>query len=137
MDITTEEKRTLRLAVVAGFIAMAVPITQLIRIPIYDGGGYLAIWLTALGLYILALVYVIFFLDDSRGQQTQNESGVIRARDPGEMSGSPLEEAFDCLAIKRNMWQSFAITFQPRQGHKRAIILLLIACLALNVFSIG
>lgn len=138
VDITPEEKRTLRLAVVSGIIALAVPISQFIRVPIYNNGGYLAIWLTALGLYALAFIYVIFFLEDSRGREKQTEPRVFRPiREPGHMSGSPFEEAFDCMAIKRNLWQCFTITFQPRQGYKRVIIALLLACLSLNLFSIG
>lgn len=136
VDITSKEKRTLRLAVMAGTIAMAVPISQFISVPIYDGGGYLAIWLTSLGLYGLALAYVIFFLKDSRGKQAQN-GGELFPSQPTPIMTSPLEEALDCCVIQKQLWQSLSITFQPRTGYKRASVSLLMACLSLNLFSVG
>ncbi|KAK4005378.1 hypothetical protein OUZ56_007090 [Daphnia magna] len=58
VDVTLEEIRTIRLAIMAGVIAMAVQISsQLISAVIYNLGGYLAIWLSALAHYGAAYLY--------------------------------------------------------------------------------
>lgn len=144
MDITSEESRTPRLALAAGMIGIAIPISQFISVPIFNEGGYLAIWLTALGLYALALFYIIFFVTDSRGKWAPKTSDEIaeKARQEEHVkreirhahSGSQYD--FISSAIN-NLWQCFAVILQPREGYKRATVFFLLACLSLTLFSTG
>lgn len=127
VDITPIETRTVRMALVTGIIGFAIPVSQFISVPIYNEGGYLAIWLTALGLYAVATIYLYFFITESRGKY---------ASDKLERDATPTE-SLSVVVIFRNLWRSFLVTFQKRTGHKRAAVCILLTCMALNFFASG
>ena len=70
VDITTEKDRTFRLSLLAGIIGISVPIAHFSSIYIYQAGN-IAVWGTALGLFTLALLYMTFFVKDSRGKEAR------------------------------------------------------------------
>lgn len=144
VDVTSEETRTVRLAIIAGVIAVAVQISsQLISPVIYNLGGYLAIWLVALGFYALSLIYLFFFVPESRGKSADNRFArliVIKSNSAKEVEQAireSLSEKNKCGALLNNLWQWSAITFKQRKGYGCILIFSLIICLFLNLFSYG
>lgn len=138
VDITSEETRTFRLSIVAGITGLAMPIAQFISVPIYKNGGYLAIWLTALSLQTVALIYLIFFVTDSRGKWTRKHSDdesivekIVTVKEKEHETKS-----HGCTTVLKNLWKCFVITFQRREGFKRASISFLLACISLIFFSV-
>ncbi len=130
-----------RLALVAGVNGFAIPISQFISVPIYKEGSYLAIWLTALGLYFVAFIYVIFFVttDPKKIWEEKGSKVVARKFDPSRHRGWKRKtgEIYNGFFVLKNLLHCFKITFQRREGYKRAIIFLLMFCFLLNLFSAG
>ncbi|XP_059350610.1 proton-coupled folate transporter-like [Daphnia carinata] len=142
VDVTTEESRTLRLAIMAGVVAIAVQISsQLISAVVYNLGGYLAIWLSALGFYTLSLIYLFFFVRDSRGQPAKNRFArliVIKSTSAKEAEQSireSLSEKCNCGVILKNVRHWPVIVFNLRKGYERILIFCLMICFFLNLFS--
>ena len=131
MDITSEKSRTTRLSVVAGMIGFAIPVSQFISVPIYEAGGYLAIWMTSLGIYALSTFYLIFFVTDSRGKWAPKLSPAAVEK------STESQDEFDFVSVIKNLWQCFTATFRRRDGYKRAMISFLMVCLSLHLFSTG
>lgn len=132
-----------RLALVAGVNGFAIPISQFISVPIFKEGSYLAIWLTALGLYVVAFIYVTFFVtaDPHKIWEEKGSKVVARKFDPSRHRGWKRKlqsgETYNGFFVLKNILHSFKTTFQRREGYKRAIIFLLMFCFLLNLFSAG
>ena len=144
MDITTEEDRTFRLSLLTGIAGISVPLAHVLSIYIYESGGNLAIWLTTLSLLLSSLVYIIFFVKDSRGRGSRVPSKKV---DPiktisdkekklvlNELE-STSQNKHECATIIRNLLECFVVTFKPREGHRRAVVLILMSAMCLILLS--
>lgn len=129
-DITTSESRTSRISFLYGAINIAFPGANFVSIYIYTYGGYLAIWGTSLALGVLALLYVVFFITDSRGPKSLHADLTEESDDsPAESSG--------CCSVISNLLECFTVTFMRRNGHKQACLILLLTSMSLFVLSGG
>lgn len=125
----------------AGIMGIAVPIANLISGYIYASGGYLAIWITALGLYACAFLYVLFGFKDTRGKKALNDYVIYEKK---LIDKENIESTQTCGVLKRicmdilkNLWSSFYETLKERQGYKRARIWILMIIICFLFFSNG
>lgn len=127
------------MALVAGMSIVAFPIAQLLSGVIYENGGYMAIWGTSLGLSGCNLLYIVFYLKDSKGKSVQlavesstnNEKTVVTTI--VEIEKKPT----DCVLVLKNLWNCFVVTFRPRVANRRASVSLLLSVLCVNLLSGG
>jgi hypothetical protein len=113
-----------------GSLMISFPAANFASIYIYTYGGYLAVFGTSFGLGLLTLLYIIFFITDSRGQGARYVNMNI--------SNEELEEPSppaNCSSVISNLWECFYVTFQPRNGHKRACIIVLLMSMCFYVFA--
>ncbi|XP_064095354.1 LOW QUALITY PROTEIN: probable peptidoglycan muropeptide transporter SLC46 [Macrobrachium nipponense] len=66
-DVTSEETRTSRLGLANSIWFLGGPMGTLLGTFIYKAGGYVALFGTSLGMYVVALVYIIVFVPESHG----------------------------------------------------------------------
>lgn len=142
VDITTTEARTWRFSLLGGIVAISVPIGNLISGYIYASGGNIAIWGTALVLYSLAFLYILFGFTDSHGHksfsETSDETVLEKALYVKPIKTKRMELAKEgCMDVFQNLIRCFAETFKRREGYKRACISILIALMCLLLFSQG
>ncbi len=135
------EARTWRLSLLGGIIGISVPIGNLISAYIYASGGNIAIWGTALALYTVAFLYIIFFLEDSCGT-----SSIVKSTDAqiieklyGKLENMRLLAMVkeSCASILNNLIRCFTETFKRRPGYKRACLSILMASMCLSMFANG
>lgn len=132
VDITEEKSRTLRLSIFTGMIMFSVPVASYVSVQIYRFGGEWAVWNTSLGLSIIALVYLIFFVTDSRGQQPVP---VVEEK-PAEKTN----QSFDTRnqpSLINSITQCFVVTFRRRDGYKRIRLVLMLVMICLTSFALG
>lgn len=134
-DITTSESRTSRISFLYGSIAISFPFANFVSIYIYTYGGYYAIWGTSFGLGALTLLYIAFFITDSRGPNSLNASEVNR--EENELLSENSSPNFSCLKIITNLWECFEVTFQKRLGYKRSCLCLLMFSMTIYVLATG
>ena len=137
---------------ISSSVGISVPFAHIISIYIYESGGNLAIWLTTLSLYSLALIYIIFFVKDSRGKRSlPRSSSASMERVESIKTISEIEkkivsnqsvknesagkEKNECTALVRNLFECFVVTFKKREGHQQAVVLILIAAMCLTLLS--
>lgn len=137
IDITSTKSRTWRLAIVAGTTGIAIPIGNVISAYIYSNGGYLAIWITSLSLHSTALLYITFLIKDSRGKFVELPSETVVVDKAVDEEYFKRNIFHICRTVFLNLWKNFQITFQRREGYKRAIICLLLFSNCLHLFGIG
>ncbi len=140
IDITTNEARTWRLSLLGGMVGISVPIANLISGYIYATGGNIAIWGTALCLYAVALIYLIFGFPDSRGSKSVDKIASVlkKSYDKDTDKKKRLVIAKEnCMYVFKNLYRCFAETFKRREGHKRACISILITMTCLLHFANG
>nr|CAH0103279.1 unnamed protein product [Daphnia galeata] len=141
-DITTTQSRTSRISIMYGCMAISYPIANFISIYIYSYGGFFAIWGTSLGLGVITLCYIIFFIKDSRGHESEedqienNYSSVNNYSPDNEESDTSGTIRCRCDSVAFNLWECFAVTFQPRNGYKRACLSILLASMCVYVYQI-
>lgn len=140
-DITTTQSRTSRISIMYGSMAISYPIASFISIYIYTYGGYFAIWGTSMGLGVITLLYVICFIKDSRGSESEEEQ-VENSYSPSVNFGQDDEQLVGfrtvqcrCGSVALNLWECFTVTFQPRNGYKRACLSILLASMCMYVFQ--
>lgn len=138
-DITNTQSRTSRLSIMYGSMTISYPIASFVSIYIYTYGGYFAIWGTSLGLGTIALLYIIFWIKDSRGLESEDEQ-VESSYSPSVNFGQDDEELVAlrtarcrCGSVALNLWECFTVTFQPRNGYKRACLSILLASMCVYV----
>ena len=140
IDITNNDARTWRLSLLGGMIGISVPFANLMSGYIYASGGNIAIWGTALCLYAVAFVYLIFGFSDSCGPQSVKKITTVleKSYEKEDKRKNGLDIAKEnCMFIFTNLYQCFVDTFKRREGYKRACISLLIAMTCLMHFSNG
>lgn len=138
IDITSSQSRTWRLSLLGGMIGISVPIANLLSGYIYDSGGNMAIWATALALYLCAFIYILFGFKDSRGRESIEIIKPIFEKTLKEQPISKLDAIKNSIVgVFKNLIGSFIETFKRREGFKRACISLLIAITCLQFFSFG
>ncbi|EFX69296.1 hypothetical protein DAPPUDRAFT_329199 [Daphnia pulex] len=140
IDITTTEARTWRLSLLGGIVGISVPIGNLISAYIYASGGNIAIWGTALALYTVAFLYIIFFLEDSCGTSSIVESTdtqIIEKLKYGKLENMRLLPRVkeSCVGILNNLILCFTETFKRRPGYKRACLSILMASMCILIFA--
>ena len=128
-DITSEKTRTSRISLLAGTMVLSRPIGSLISRYILQYGGHAAVFGTVLSCYASAMIWIVFFIRDSRG--TGNN---IVLSEPGALS-SEAKEADGVLEVLKNLWQCFSVTFKRRSGHKRAILAVILTMRCISIFS--
>lgn len=140
-DITTSHTRTSRISILYGCMAISFPVANFVSIYIYTYGGFFAIWGTSLGLGVTTLCYIIFFIKDSRGRESaENQIGntyspvVDHSQESEEFSNSGTIGC-RCDSVAFNLWECFAVTFQPRNGYKRACLSILLAAMCVFVYQ--
>ena len=121
------------------FSGFSVPIAHIVSIYILKGGGVMAVFGTTLGLLTSSLLYTIFFVTESRKRSppskkiepkktlSDKENNIVNEFDVGNKN--------ECAAIARKLFDCFVVTFKPREGHKRAIVLILMSTMCLNLLS--
>lgn len=161
VDITTEQSRTYRMAFLAGLTTLAVPLANLLSVFIYNNGGYIAVWGTVLGIFVINILYVIFFVPETRGKRAkeqivlagptnvvkpfpdQGEDGTLHKDAEANLTkelvaiGELARPKPSCSSVFKNLWKCFTVTFRPRAGYQRACVCLLLAGLCVNLFSGG
>lgn len=138
IDITSSESRTWRLSLLGGMIGISVPIANLLSGYIYDSGGNMAIWGTALAIYVCAFIYILFGFRDSRGRESIEIVKPIFEKTIEEQKISTLKVIINTVVgVFKNLARSFSETFKRREGFKRACISLLIAMTCIQFFSMG
>ena len=130
-DITTSESRTSRLSMLYGSLMISFPAANFASIYIYTYGGYLAVFGTSFGLGLLTLLYIIFFITDSRGQGARHHVNINTSTEELEEPSPPA----NCSSVVSNLWECFYVTFQPRNDYKRACIIVLLMSMCFYVFA--
>ena len=140
VDITRNSDRTFRLSLLAGIIGVSVPIAHFSSIYIYQAGNMAVFW-TTLALLTSALGYAIFFVKESLPPIPKNEAEFVKTF-PDKNSKLVIEDYIekdepqvDCVAILKNLMQCFVVTFKPREGYKRACILILMTTMCLTLLT--
>ena len=112
-----------------GSLMISFPAANFASIYIYTYGGYLAVFGTSFGLGLLTLLYIIFFITDSRGKDLNHGNINTSAEELVEVPPA------SCGSIFSNLWECFYVTFQPRNGYKRACIIILLMSMCLYCFA--
>jgi len=135
------EARTWRLSLLGGIMGVSVPFGTLISAYIYASGGNIDIWGTALALYTVAILYILFGFADSSGTSSvakMTEDKTIEKFRFDEKKYKRLEMAKEsCVNILNNLIRCFTETFKPRPGYKRACVSILMASMCLALFANG
>lgn len=118
-----------------GCMAVAYPFGNFVSIYIYTYGGSIAIWTTCLAIGVLTIVYILCFITDSRGRE--EEQLMDCQNDTSSSCAEPEEGRSACLSAVTNLWESITVTFQARDGYKRARLVLLLASMSIFVFQLG
>lgn len=151
VDITDEKSRTFRLSLLAGIVFVALPIAHLITVPLFKYGSFMAVWCTALGLFTVNILYIVFYLTDTRGSRARKTvpiDGIPELAIKKELTntetnveeGQKNEEEdpkTTCISVLKNLRTCFTVTFRPREGYHRACVSILLAALCCNLFSGG
>ena len=119
-------------------MAVSFPTANFISIYIYSYGGYFAIWGTSLALGALTLLYIVFFIQDSRGIEREDQIDTSSSTNFGqENEDFPDVAVVQCSlsSVAINLWECFAVTFQARNGYKRACLSILLASMCFFVFQ--
>lgn len=129
-DITKLRARTTRVALVDLGFSLGSPVGLLLGDFLYYYVGYLGIYWTAAGLYLLATLYTIIRVKDTRGPTARPgvPSGPVQGREIGMC-----QDLFDTENVRR----SFATAFKRRPDKGRAKVLLLIAAMCVMVMEFG
>ena len=138
VDITTEEDRTYRLSLFTGIAGISIPIAHIVSIYILEGGGKMAVFGTTLGLLTSSLLHTVFFVTESR-QRSPSAKKIepIKTLSTKEKNVNELgnRNKNEYAVIARKLLNCFVVTFKPREGHKRAIVLILMTTMCLNLLS--
>ena len=101
----------------------------------------MAVWGTTLILHTLALLYMTFFVRDTRGKEARllTPAKVMPEKDNSKLA-QEIVTSYEspknsCIIILKNLLQCFVVTFKPREGFKRACILILMAAMCLTLLS--
>ena len=128
------------MSLLAGTTGIAIPIANLISGYIYASGGYLAIWITALGLYACAILNVLAGVRETRASKMNKEIFINET----ERTTKKVEIFQDwvfikniCKDITKYLLSSFRETLRKRQGYKRACIWLLVITTCILSFVKG
>lgn len=135
-DITCTNSRTSRISILYGCLAASYPTANFISIYLYSYGGYIGIWATSLSLGVINLLYIIFFIKDSRGRESMKleETETFSSINPDDQEGNETVASIcGCSTVALNLWECFAITFQPRNGYKRACLSILLASMCVFI----
>ena len=114
------------MSLLTGMWPLAMPIGSLASKFILEQGGHLGVFCSTLGLYSVAILYVVFFIKDSRGKGSDNhkhESADTKTAD---------EES---LSVLKHLYRAFSVTFKPRTGYKRACLAILLGMRCISIFS--
>ena len=134
-DITTTQTRTSRLSILYGSMVISYPIANFLSIYIYSYGGYLAIWGTSLGVGVVTLLYVLFVVQDSRGREQETNDDVPYAHFDVLDANDASSVRCDFCTVISNLWECFDVTFQPRNGYKRACLCILLASMCFFILQ--
>jgi len=138
IDVTNEENRTWRLALLGGILGVSAPLSFFLGSYIYQYGGPWASWGTSVGLASWTVIYTFFFLEESATSDDNKVSpmGPIFKEEVVDES-SLTKYKKECSTIMENMWLCFSVTFKRRQGYVRACICLLLAATLIGHFIKG
>ena len=134
-DITTEETRTSRISLFTGITMLSGPIGNFVSGYIYHYGGHLSVWLSSIGCLILSLLYLVFFLAESRSKAPVNIKSDTASSSDSTSSSKQSEFIPNLLSILKNLLLCFTVTFRPRPGYRRLIIVLLLTMMCILIFS--
>lgn len=140
IDITTPKARTWRLSLLGGMIGISIPIANLLSGYIYDSGGNMAIWGTSLALNACALLYIFFGFTDSRGKKSIEKlkhATLDKILQEKQVINHTQDTSNIFRDVFKNLVRSFSLTFQRREGYKRACISLLITVTCILFFANG
>lgn len=137
IDVTSTKSRTWRLALLGGITGISIPIGNVISAYVYASGGYLGIWITSLSLHSCALIYIVFLIKDSRGKSLEPTTEKDTNQESKENADLRTRVLRKVMSVFRNLWKNFVITFQRREGYKRAIICILLLSNCLHLLSVG
>lgn len=112
---------------------MSYPTANFISIYIYSYGGFYAIWGTSLAIGVITLLYIAFVIKDSRGaEENQSDaSSMVNFISEDDTANNQCSFGF----VASNLWECFAVTFQARNGYKRACLVILLVAMCLFVFQ--
>ena len=149
IDVTNEENRTWRLAFLAGVNGISLPLAHLASSYIYEYGGSWAAWGTSLIIMGLALLYVIFLLEETVNLSNIGTNNKINPVDRikkqafenvADNESLNVDERNNCkelVNVLNNAWYCFVVTFRKHEGYKRACTCLLLATILLGYFIRG
>ncbi|KAK8379478.1 hypothetical protein O3P69_019408 [Scylla paramamosain] len=129
-DITRVRSRTTRIALLDLGFSLGSPIGILLSSIVYYYIGYLGIYTSGTCIFIIALLYVITCVKDTKGPSA-NPAGLQQTS--GVAMGRMCADLFDTDNVRR----SFATAFKRRPHKGRAKVLLLIAAMCLMVMEFG
>lgn len=112
-DVTTDEKRTKRIAILSGVSFLGLPIGILCGSYMFEYGGFVAVYSTATAIMVMASIYTAVRIKETRGDGKINK-GFFR----------------DMIRIT-NVKDSFYAVFKKREGSRRRHIFICLSSLGL------
>ncbi len=135
-DITSESTRTSRISFLVGTYALSTPIGSFTSRYILQYGGHTAIWCSTLSCYVFGLLWIIFYIQDSRGKGSKLGGRTI---EPGKnrtvVQSEITNESEGIFAILKNLKHCFVVTLKPRTGFKRACLVIILAAKCIAMLS--
>ena len=123
-DVSSEKTRTTRISLLSGAQVVAIPIASLMSKFLLEHGGPLSVWCVTLSCYAVAIAWTAFLIKDSRGKGSNLELNTTKS-----------EEKEHGASVLKNLYRSFAVTFKPRTGYKRACLAILLGMRCISIFS--
>ena len=127
-DITSTRSRTTRIGLLDIFLYAGVPAGTFLSAYIFKAAGYFGIYGTTLALQIFVCFYIAFFITDTRGPH----SNFSYPNSELDITRSCVRRFISIINIQQ-LLDVFRVTFKKRRNNLRAVILVLVTLMLLNV----
>lgn len=129
-DITKIRSRTMRIAILDLFMFLGAPLGLLLSDVTFYSLGYLGIYGLSALLFLIAILYAILRIEDTRGRFSKYH---LEASELAQTPGNMCKDLVDINNVKK----SIAVCFKPRRHKLRTKILSLMAAMCVLVFVFG
>lgn len=120
----------MRIAILDLFMFLGAPVGLLLSDVMYYSIGYLGIYGMSALLFLIAVVYTIVRIEDTRGRFSKYH---LEASELAHNPGNMCKDLVDINNVKK----SIAVCFKPRRHKLRAKILSLMAAMCVLLFVFG
>jgi len=123
-DVSSGRSRTSRIALVDLFMFLGFPFGTFISGPLFKYGGYYAVFGLGIGFTFISAVYVMLFINDTRGPYS---------------NCTERNQSFDIIGAFSiwNVIEVFKTCFKSRDNYARPILMLLISAMLFNLSTIS